>query len=135
MACPAPALRWQVISLASNKPVLSRIRPTPPDRSRPSFAFGVARRWSQVPVERGQSGVVPTKMGGPQAPRRPWTGVPRRRSGWRLALSDALVSGQYFYHKRILPAHPAASDIKFQNRLLDPGAELTGVELPSAVAP
>src|SRR5258708_23841339 len=24
VACPAPALRWQVISLASNKPVLSR---------------------------------------------------------------------------------------------------------------
>src|SRR5438128_8722247 len=31
VACPAPAPRWQVISLASNKPVLSRIRRTPPD--------------------------------------------------------------------------------------------------------
>jgi len=44
-------------------------------------------------------------------------GVPGARSalaGCRLALSDALVSGQYFYHKRIQPAHPTASDINFQ---------------------
>ena len=147
---PGAGLRWQVISLASNKPVLSRIRPTPPDRSRPSFTTRgsfvrtprVVRRSTDSktrcsqfsrpipadrahrksatiglfvvrnapngstgserpavtsalerisgvrqleticcrarircrtalvsgPVERGQSGVAPTKMGGPQAP-------------------------------------------------------------------
>ena len=100
-----------------------------------ALAFGVARRWSQVPSNAVNPGVVPTKMGGPQAPDD--LGLGAETQVW-LAVSterDALVSGRYFYHKRIQPAHPAASDINFQNRLLDAGAELTGVEMPSAVAP
>jgi len=74
-------------------------------------------------------------MGGPQAPDDLELGV--ETQVW-LAVSaerDALVSGKYFYHKQIRTAHPAASDVNFQNRLLNTCAQLTGVELPSAVAP
>ena len=48
---------------------------------------------------------------------------------------DALVSQKYFYHKQIRSAYPAASDVNFQNQLLHAYAQLTGVELPSVVAP
>jgi hypothetical protein len=40
------------------------------------------------------------------------------------------VTGQYFYHQRPRPVHPAASSPAVQNHLLAACAELTGVELP-----
>ena len=100
-----------------------------------ALAFGVARRWPHVLSNAVNPGVVPTKMGGPQAPDNLELGG--ETQVW-LAVSaekDALVSGKYFYHKHIQSAHPAASDVNFQNRLLEACAQLTGVELPSAVAP
>ena len=78
---------------------------------------------------------APARMCGPQAPDNLELGG--ETQVW-LAVSaekDALVSGKYFYHKHIQSAHPAASDVNFQNRLLAAYAQLTGVELPSAVAP
>jgi len=68
-------------------------------------------------------------MGGPQAPDDLELGA--ETQVW-LAVSgepDALVSGKYFCHKQINSAHPAASDVNFQNQLLDACARLTGVEL------
>ena len=100
-----------------------------------ALAFGIARRWPYVLSNAVNPGWVPTKMGGPQAPDDLEQGV--ETQVW-LAVSDeqaALVSGQYFYHKKIRAAHPAAADVNFQNQLLDACARLTGVELPSAVAP
>ena len=100
-----------------------------------ALAFGVARRWPYVLSNAVNPGVVPTRMGGPQAPDNLELGV--ETQVW-LAVSaerDALVSQKYFYHKQIRSAHPAASDVNFQNRLLNTCAQLTGVELPSAVAP
>ena len=96
-----------------------------------ALAFGVARRWPHVLSNAVNPGWVATKMGGPGAPDDPEQGV--ETQVW-LAVSqerDALVSGRYFYHKRAGAAHPAASDVNFQNRLLDTFAELTGVELSS----
>ena len=74
-------------------------------------------------------------MGDPQAPDNLELGV--ETQVW-LAVSaerDAPVSQKYIYHKQIRSAHPAASYVYFQNQLLDACARLTGVELPSGVAP
>src|SRR6266436_6030418 len=100
-----------------------------------ALAFGVARHWPHVLSNAVNPGWVPTRMGGPQArddleqgaETQVWLAVSAER--------DALVSGKYFYHKQIRSAHPAASDVNFQNRLLNTCAQLTGVELPSAVTP
>jgi NAD(P)-dependent dehydrogenase (short-subunit alcohol dehydrogenase family) len=100
-----------------------------------ALAFGVARRWRHVLSNAVNPGVVPTRMGGPQAPDDLELGV--ETQVW-LAVSaerEALVSQKYFYHKQIRSAHPAASDVNFQNQLIDACAQLTGVELPSVVAP
>ena len=73
-----------------------------------ALAFGVARRWPHVLSNAVNPGWVPTRMGGPQAPDDLEQGV--ETQVW-LAVSDeqaGLVSGQYFYHKRIRAAHPAA---------------------------
>jgi NAD(P)-dependent dehydrogenase (short-subunit alcohol dehydrogenase family) len=100
-----------------------------------ALAFGVGRRWPHVLSNAVNPGVVPTKMGGPEAPDDLELGV--ETQVW-LAVSadqDALVSRKYFYHKQIRSAHPAASDVIFQNQLLDACAQLTGVELQTPVAP
>src|SRR5258708_10051307 len=97
-----------------------------------ALAFGVARRWPHVLSNAVNPGWVPTRMGGPQAPDDLEQGV--ETQVW-LAVSaerDALVSQKYIYHKQIRSAHPAASDVNFQDQLLDACAQLTGVELPSA---
>jgi hypothetical protein len=68
-------------------------------------------------------------MGGPQASDDLELGA--ETQVW-LAVSaerDALVSGKYLYHRQIRSAHPAASDVNFQNQVLDACARLTGVEL------
>ena len=94
-----------------------------------ALAFGVARRCPHVLSNAVNPGWVPTKMGGPQAPDDLELGA--ETQVW-LAVSgepDALVSGKFVYHKQIRSAHPAASDVNFQNQLLDACARLTGVEL------
>jgi NAD(P)-dependent dehydrogenase (short-subunit alcohol dehydrogenase family) len=96
------------------------------------LAFAVARRWPDVLSNALEPGWVPTKMGGPGAPddmeAAPETQV------W-LAVSDdphAIVSGRYFYHKRLRDAHPAASDNHVQDALLQACEQLTGVTLAPA---
>ena len=94
-----------------------------------ALAFGVARRWPHVLSNAVNPGWVPTKVGGPRAPDD--LALSAETQVW-LAVSgepDALVSGKYLYHKQIRSAHPAASDVNFQNQLLDACARLTGVEL------
>ena len=73
------------------------------------LAFAVARLWPGVLSNALEPGWVPTRMGGPGAPddmsQAPVT------QAW-LAVSDdpaATVTGQYFYHQRPRPFHPAAS--------------------------
>ncbi len=94
------------------------------------LAFAVARRWPGVLSNALEPGWVATRMGGPGAPddmsQAPVT------QAW-LAVSDdpaATVTGQYFYHQRPRPVHPAASSPAVQDHLLAACAELTGVELP-----
>jgi hypothetical protein len=52
----------------------------------------------------------------------------------RLAVSDqpaALVSGEYFFHRKPRQFHPAASDPKVQDALTDYCAQLSGIRLPA----
>jgi NAD(P)-dependent dehydrogenase (short-subunit alcohol dehydrogenase family) len=93
------------------------------------LAFAVARRWPSVLSNALEPGWVATKMGGPGAPddlaQAPETQV------W-LAVSDdpnAMVSGHYFYHRRLRDSHPAASDPSIQDGLLSVCERLTGVTL------
>ena len=94
------------------------------------LAFAVARRWPSVLSNALEPGWVATKMGGPGAPddlaQAPETQV------W-LAVSDepnAMVTGRYFYHRRLRDSHPAASDANIQDGLLSACERLTGVALP-----
>jgi NAD(P)-dependent dehydrogenase (short-subunit alcohol dehydrogenase family) len=94
------------------------------------LAFAVARRWPDVLSNALEPGWVPTRMGGPGAPGD--MSLAPVTQAW-LAVSDdpaATVTGQYFYHQRARPFHPAASSPAFQDQLLATCAELTGVELP-----
>src|SRR6266550_2149731 len=98
------------------------------------LAFAVARLWPHVLSNAVDPRWVPTKMGGPSASVDLEQGAATQV--W-LAVSDergAKVSGQYFYHQRTRPAHPAASDVIVQNGFLAACEQLTSVRLASAVA-
>jgi NAD(P)-dependent dehydrogenase (short-subunit alcohol dehydrogenase family) len=95
-----------------------------------ALAFGMARRWPDVSSNAVEPGWVATKMGGLGAPddlaSAPVTPC------W-LAVSkdpEAKTTGGYWYHQRHRDAHPATSDAKFQDELIDRCSSLSGVPLP-----
>ncbi len=94
------------------------------------LAFAVARKWKNVLSNALEPGWVATKMGGPGAPdsleEGPATQV------W-LAVSEekeALVSGKYFYHKKLRSSLPAAADTAVQEKYISECARLSGVSFP-----
>ena len=97
-----------------------------------ALALAMARRWPKVLSNAVDPGWVRTKMGGQGAPVDLDTG--QRTQTW-LAVSNeaaAVVSGRYWHDLRQQePAHEA-TDVDFQDRLLDRLGELTGVTLPPA---
>lgn len=93
------------------------------------LAFGVARRWPDVPSNAVSPGWVPTRMGGPGAPDD--LGQAHLTQVW-LAVSDdphALETGRNLYHQRPADEHPAVRDAATQDRLLDYCRDVSGVEL------
>jgi NAD(P)-dependent dehydrogenase (short-subunit alcohol dehydrogenase family) len=91
------------------------------------IAFAVARRCPKVYANALEPGWVATKMGGPGAPdnlqEAPKTQV------W-LATSnsaDALVSGKYFYHKKLRAFQQAAANTDVQEKLLAACERISGV--------
>ena len=94
------------------------------------LAFAVARLWPAVRSNAVEPGWVPTKMGGPGAPDD--LSLAPVTQAWLAVSHDpaALVSGEYFYHSKPRPTHPAARDVTVQDQLLRYCAGLTGVELP-----
>ena len=96
-----------------------------------ALAFGIARRWPHVMSSAVEPGWVATKMGGPGA-TDDLEAAPVTQC-W-LAVSEnpeAKTTGGYWYHQQRRHAHPAASDIRFQDELIDCCASLSGVPLPN----
>jgi NAD(P)-dependent dehydrogenase (short-subunit alcohol dehydrogenase family) len=94
-----------------------------------ALAFGMARRRPNVRSNAVEPGWVATRMGGPGAPDD-MAAAPITQF-W-LAVSadpDAGTTGAYWYHQRRRDAHPAASDPRFQDELIDRCASLSGVAL------
>jgi len=94
-----------------------------------ALAFAVARHWPDVLSNAVDPGWVPTKMGGRSAPDDLQLGHATQE--W-LATSDdpeALRSGGYWHHRRLLPPAPSVGDERFQNELLSELARFTGTRL------
>jgi len=94
-----------------------------------AFAFLISRRWPDTYTNVVCPGWVPTRMGGPNAPDDLELG--HTTQVW-LAVSDeaeAVSSGAYWYHKRRQTPAAAASDVDFQDALLEQLVRLTGVHL------
>lgn len=86
-----------------------------------------ARAWPNVYTNAVHPGWVPTKMGGKGAPDDLQKGF--ETQVW-LAVSnemEALVSGKYFFHKKLKRYHIDADNIILQNKLIDLCEEITGV--------
>ncbi len=93
------------------------------------LAFGVARWWPDVLSNAVEPGWVATRMGGPGAPDD-LEAAPVTQC-W-LAVSEnpqAKATAGYWYHQRRREAHPAVSDPRFQDELIDCCASLSGVRL------
>jgi NAD(P)-dependent dehydrogenase (short-subunit alcohol dehydrogenase family) len=96
-----------------------------------ALASALARCWPDVLSNAVDPGWARTKMGGAGAPVDVETG--QKTQTW-LAVSDdpaALVRGRYWHHLRQQEPAKEATDLSFQNRLLDKLRELTGVTLPT----
>lgn len=90
------------------------------------LAFGVARRWPDVPSNAVDPGWVATRMGGRGAPDDLSRG---HVTQVRLALGDIPGTGEYYHHEEPSRVHPAAHDADLQDAFLARCAELTGAEL------
>ncbi|RZJ91040.1 MAG: SDR family NAD(P)-dependent oxidoreductase [Chryseobacterium sp.] len=93
-----------------------------------TLSMAVARKWSNVYSNAVDPGWVPTKMGGTGAPGNLQNGYETQL--W-LAVSDdkeAMVSGQYFHHKKQVHYLQAAKEIAVQEQLLAAFKTLTGIE-------
>jgi NAD(P)-dependent dehydrogenase (short-subunit alcohol dehydrogenase family) len=94
------------------------------------LAFAVARKWPDVLSNALEPGWVATKMGGPNAPGS-LEDAPKTQV-WLATGNEpqALVTGQYFYHKKRRQFHPAAADIDVQEQFLAECARLSGISFP-----
>jgi NAD(P)-dependent dehydrogenase (short-subunit alcohol dehydrogenase family) len=94
------------------------------------LAFAVARKWPDVLSNAVDPGWVPTKMGGPGATDDLDAGA--ETQAWLATSNDpeAVVSGQYFYHRKRRGPIAAARDEKIQDRLIAECARISGVPFP-----
>ncbi len=90
------------------------------------LAFGLARRWPDVPVNAVDPGWVATRMGGRGAPDDLSQG---HVTQVRLALGEIPGTGGYYYHQEPSRTNPAVHDTDLQDSFLARCAELTGREL------
>jgi NAD(P)-dependent dehydrogenase (short-subunit alcohol dehydrogenase family) len=95
-----------------------------------ALALAVARRYPKVVSTAVCPGWVRSRMGGPSASTDLATGAATQV--W-LATSDdpqALRSGRYMRHMKVLEILPEAADVELQDGLLAACAELSGAQLP-----
>lgn len=93
------------------------------------LAFAIARRWPDVFSNALEPGWVATKMGGAGATDDLDQG--HRTQVWLAASDDpdALVTGKYFYHRKLRTPNPPAGDTDRQEELLTACKRFSGVEL------
>jgi NAD(P)-dependent dehydrogenase (short-subunit alcohol dehydrogenase family) len=94
------------------------------------LAFLVARKWTDVFSNAIEPGWVATKMGGVGAPDS-LQEAPETQT-W-LATSnepDAMVTGKYFYHKKLRAFHPATVNENIQELYLRECKRLSGISFP-----
>jgi NAD(P)-dependent dehydrogenase (short-subunit alcohol dehydrogenase family) len=94
------------------------------------LAFAIARRWPDVFSNALEPGWVATKMGGAGATDDLDEG--HRTQVWLAASDDpdAMVTGKYFYHRKVRTPNPSARDTDRQEELLAACKRFSGVELP-----
>jgi len=94
------------------------------------LAFAIARHWNNVYSNALEPGWVATKMGGPRAPDELDQG--HRTQVWLATSNDpeAKLSGQYFFHMKLLAPHRVAYDVERQEKLLEACSQLSGIKLP-----
>jgi NAD(P)-dependent dehydrogenase (short-subunit alcohol dehydrogenase family) len=94
------------------------------------LALAIARKWPDVYSNAMEPGWVATKMGGAGAPDS-LEGAPKTQV-WLATSADekALVSGQYFFHKKPRTFNRAAADINIQEKFLFICSSLSGIEFP-----
>jgi NAD(P)-dependent dehydrogenase (short-subunit alcohol dehydrogenase family) len=94
------------------------------------LAFYAARKWPDVYSNALEPGWVATKMGGPGAPDS-LADAPKTQV-WLAAGNEpeVLVSGKYFYHKKLRSVHPAAADPAVQDCFIAACERLTGIKFP-----
>jgi NAD(P)-dependent dehydrogenase (short-subunit alcohol dehydrogenase family) len=95
------------------------------------LAFAVARLWKDVLSNALEPGWVATKMGGAGAPDDLNEG--HRTQVW-LAVSEdraALVTGEYFYHRKRRTPNSKARDHSVQEKLLAACKQFSGISLPA----
>jgi len=91
-----------------------------------TLAAAVARLFRGTASNAVDPGWVPTRMGGPGAPDDLRLG--HLTQEW-LAVSEddnALRTGGYWHHQRLLEPHPAVHDVRFQDQLLSALVDVTG---------
>jgi NAD(P)-dependent dehydrogenase (short-subunit alcohol dehydrogenase family) len=94
------------------------------------LAFAVARKWKDVFSNALEPGWVATKMGGPGAPDSLEEGPATQVWLATTQEKEALVSGKYFYHKKLRSFLPAVADTAVQEKYISECARLSGVSFP-----
>ena len=94
-----------------------------------ALSASVARHWPNLLSNSVDPGWVPTKMGGAGAPDDLAMG--HDTQSWLAVSHDpaALISGNYWHHRRQQKPAPEVIDTDFQDRLTDKLAGLTGTTL------
>ncbi|TDW96733.1 SDR family NAD(P)-dependent oxidoreductase [Dinghuibacter silviterrae] len=93
------------------------------------LAFAVARRWPGVYANAVDPGWVATKMGGTGAPDSREQGADT--PVWLATSDNALVSGQYFYHRHARTPHTSTALVPVQEDFLLACQRLSGVAFPT----
>ncbi len=94
------------------------------------LAFAVAERWKDVLSNAMEPGWVATKLGGPGAPDNLEEGY--ETQAWLAGSDDpaVMVSGRYFYHRKLQKPHPVATNSMVQNKLMAEYERITGIAFP-----
>ena len=94
------------------------------------LAFAVAYYWKDTLSNAVEPGWVATKMGGAGAPDSLEKGP--ETQAWLATSNDdeAMVSGEYFYHKKLKAPLPATKDKSLQDEFLYQCAKLSGIDFP-----